>query len=203
MPSVVEHPARHPSNCFAASPPITPSLGLNNHPVPNEEAVASDSSLSQNCTQTPRSTPASSFSIQRASPSTEVQSSNLEHCEDIELSSLPSHGYPGESSGNHTLPSVPEEDSQQHDLSGVIADHDASTNTLQPLNRQRTYTMSLRESFHTVQRYVPSYETSSTTIALIALALTTFFGYQTYQLTRIGTGAQLLQMCIDAKVRTH
>lgn len=203
MASVAEHSARRSSNCFAASQLPIPSLELNEHRVPNEEAVASDGSLSQNCTHGPRSTPASSFSIQRGSPSTEMQSSSLGHCEDIELSSLPSHRDPDESSGNHILPSVPEEDSQQHDLPAVIADQDAPTNASQPPNRQRTYPTSLRESLRTVQRYVPSYEIFSATVTLIAAVLTLFFGYQAWQLTRISTKAQLREACIGEEVRTH
>ena len=200
MASVAEHSACHSSNCFAACHPIIPSLESDEHPVPNEEAIVSDGSQSQNCTRSPRSTPASSFSIQRASPSTEGQSSSLEQCEDIELSSLPGHRDPGESSGNHILPTVPEEDSQHHDLS---ADQDAPTNASQPPNRQRIYPTSLRESLHTVQRNVPSYEIFSITITLIAAVLTLFFGYQAWQLTRISTKAQLREACIGEKVRTH
>ena len=190
------------------SQPAIHSPELNDHPVPNEEAVVSESSLSQNNTQSIRSTPASSFSIQRTSPKTEAQSSGLQHCEEIELSSTSSHGLPSENAGTNTLQPVPEESSPQHDPSTLAWEQDASANIPQPSHWHKTCTRYWQQSLHTLHQYMPNYEITSITIALLALALTAYFGYETYKLTLegtllsgIATGAQLYQTCDADEVR--
>ena len=94
------------SSLPTSQPPLQqlPPSTLRQCPIANEDAVASDSSLSQNNPHSIRSTPASSLSVQRPSPNLEVQGSTLQPGAETELSNLSSHGYLCESSKTETRP---------------------------------------------------------------------------------------------------
>ncbi len=182
-----------------SSPPI-PTTQLPS-PIANEEAVASDSSLSQTNTHSIRSTPASSFSFQRPSPIRESQTSGLQPVAEIELSTIPSHGDPRQSNTSGSLQRDGDEANQQSNPAPTLTgEHVGSGNTLQALNRQRTYAASVQESLRTVYEHLPTYEVTSNSISLGALALTAFFGYETYQLTKESNRYQLLELCHGEKV---
>jgi hypothetical protein len=194
--------AELPANHLPISPApriITP-LEFDQHPIPNEEAVASDSSLSQNVSHSVRSTPASSFSNHRSSRNIEGQSSGLQRVEEIELSPCPSRGNSSNSFGNNTLQPIPAGISQHHNPTTLTRGQGVSSDTPQPLNQQRLYARSFQESLHAMHRYLPTYEITSNTIALLALSLTTFFGYKTYRITLEGVEFQHYQICIEEKV---
>jgi hypothetical protein len=186
-----------PSSPAGAQPTI-PFIEVTSGPVPNEEAVVSESSLSQENNRSIRSTPANSFSTQQTSPGNGAQSSRLEPVEEIELPSRSSHADP---SNICRQPSPEESIEYRHQSPTLATERNGSGNTPQPPRRQRSYATSFQDSLRDVYRYVPKYEITSTTIALLALALSAFFGYETYRLTKISTGAQLRQICIDEEVR--
>jgi hypothetical protein len=199
MTSAAEFADNHssvPSSPAAAQPTI-PFIEVTSGPVPDEEAVVSDSSLSRNNTRSIRSTPANSFSTQQTSPDNEAQSSRLEPVEEIELPSRSSQVDP---SNTCRQPSPEESIEHRHPSPTLATEQNGSGNTPQPPRRQTSYATSFQDSLRNVYRYVPKYEITSTTIALLALALTAFFGYETYRLTKISTGAQLRQICIDEEV---
>ncbi len=182
MASAAEPDANRSSISLTTSQPTIRSIRLNEDPVPNEEAVVSESSLSQINTQSIRSTPASSFSIQQTSPEPEAQS-----VREIELSSISSHGNPGEPSGNYTLQPTLEESSQHQSPSPTLAgEQNQPSNTVQTVNRYRSYATSFPGSLRTVYHYVPKYEITSNTIALLALVINAFFGYKSYRIAREG-----------------
>lgn len=195
-----EHADNNRPKCPSAlhlTPLSTPS---NRDPIHNEEAVISDSSLSQNNSHSIRSTPASSFSVQGGSPNTEAQSSALQPSEEIELSSISRHGSPGE----NQLQPISEDSSQCQNTSGIVIEgQHGDRGVHQRPVQQRPYTTSLQESLRTVSRYIPNYQKTSTIIALLALALTAFFGYETYVLAKLEVAAQIRQSCDEEKVSGH
>lgn len=178
-----------------------PSFEWNQHPIPNEEVVGSENSLSHHSSQSVRNPPAGSFSNYRTPPNKEAQTSGLQGVEETELPSVPSRGNPSDSSGNNTRQPVPVGNSHHHASTTSRGLQDASRNTPQPPNQQRPCTRSFQESWHAVHQDVPTYGITSNTIALLALALPTFFGSKTYKLTQIATGAQLHQTFGDGEVR--
>jgi hypothetical protein len=173
-------------------------------PIANEEDVASDSSLSQNNPHSIRSTPASSFSVQRPSPISEAQRSTLQPLQEIELSHLSSHRDPSEGDGTNAPQRDRDKANQYRNPSSTLTgEYVGSRNTLQPPHRQRTYAESVQGSLRIVYEHLPNYEVTSNSIALLALALTAFFGYATYQLTKYGNRIQLLEFCSGEKVCGH
>jgi hypothetical protein len=200
MESTAEFADNHssiPSSPAGAQPTI-PFIEVTSDPVPNEEAAVSDSSLSQNNNRSIRSTPTDSFSTQQTSPDNEAQASRLEPVEEIELPTRSRHADP---SNTYRQPSPGESIGYRHPSPTLATEQNGSGNTPRPPPRQTSYATSFQDSLRGVYRYVPKYEITSTTIALLALALTAFFGYETYRLTKISTGAQLRQICIDEEVR--
>ena len=243
--------------------PQPSSTASSQGPVGNDEAVVSDNSLSQRNTPSIRSTPASSFSIQRSSPHPEALPSKLPSVEEItplsgpgprsesdgtntqqqnrssglqpvqetdlpltsnsdpalrasgqrvveeiELTSIPSHEDPNQSDGINSRRQNRDEVIQRRNTPSTSAsDYVGSGNTPQPLARHRSYAASFRGSLQTVYQYMPTYEITSNTMALLALVLTAFFGFETYRMTRtsleitkVGTEAQLYQTCKDPMV---
>lgn len=208
MPPATANSDNCPSISFSTSQPTITSIKLNENTLHNEKTITSDTSLSQYDTQSSRSTPASSVSDNRNSPSNEAQSSGLEPAEEIELSTISSHDTPSESLGNDILQSTRDE-SRHHQTSSSIPNRaqDESDITLQAPSRHRSWVASFQAYLCTVYQYVPRHEITSNTIAIVVLALTAFFGYETYRLaqesivlTQIATAAQLWQTCNDEKV---
>lgn len=191
-------------NNQSALPPPWTLIRLNQHSVANEDAVFSESSLSQNTTHSARSTTATSFNIQGSCSNAEAQASGSQSGGDIELSSISGHGYPSDNPPQPIL----EDSTQSHDLSIIATEEqNESRNTFEPSNQQRSYATFFQDSLRSAYRYIPKYEITSNTIALMALTLTAFFGYETYKLAqesnwlaKIATGAQLRQTCNDEKV---
>ena len=194
------------NNQSVLSPPWQ-HIGLNQDPVAIENTVSSESSSSQNNTHSARSTTATSFSIQHSYPNAEAQASSSRSDKNIELSSISRDGYPCDNPPQAIL----EDSTQSHNLPVIATEEqDESRNTLEPSNRQWSYATSFRDSLCSAYQYVPKYEITSNTIALVALTFTAFFGYETYRLAqesnrlaKIATGAQLRQTCNDETVSGH
>lgn len=180
-----------------------PSVELSPHPVPNEEAVVSDSSLSQSNAHSTRSTPASSFSIHHPSPKHEAQSSALPPVEEIELSLTSECENPTNNSGNNIQQSIRDERSQDHHRAPVGSGRQDGPpdNNLQPPNHQTPYLTFLRGVLGRISQYLPRHELPPNTFSLVALILTAFFGYEMYRLAQIGTAAQLRQLCIEEETK--
>ncbi|KAF7510003.1 hypothetical protein GJ744_007317 [Endocarpon pusillum] len=190
-------------NNRSALPPAWAPILLNQHSVSNEDAVFSESSWSQNTTHSARSTTATSFDIQGSCSDAEAQAPGSQSGGDIELSSISGHGYPN---GNPPQP-ILEDSTQSHGLSVIATEEqNESRNTFESCNRQWSFAIFFQDSLRSAYQYIPKYEITSNTMALMALILTAFFGYETYKLAqesnrlaKIATGAQLRQTCNDEK----
>jgi hypothetical protein len=239
-------PPNRSSISLATSRPTISFIELERYPNSNEEAVVSDSSLSQGTTQSFRSTPASSFSNRQASPKPEHQAQalppvpenvhtavtgNREVKDGREDSINTSEPVEGERSGLDRRPSLVSEEQEstsnttalvsraqtssigdspghvgrsstdssesvhgrgsQHPTrnSSRSAEQNGDRGTIPSVNRQEPIAASFQDSLRMVYRYVPDI------IALMALIVPAFFGYQTYRITQVGTDAQLWSVC--------
>jgi hypothetical protein len=182
--------AANPSTIsFRSSQPTLPSTRLKHDADPNEEAATSDSSLSQYDRESIRGTPASSFSNPGTSPKIEPQAPTSPDTGAIEPTSAPSDGQIDDNSDdNSTLGFVPEKRNQYHNTPALLSgEQNGPSNAIKPLDGPGTHARSLRHSLGTAYRRVAEYKIPSNTIALVALFLSAYFGYETHRLSEKDT----------------